>query len=364
MNPADLPCARELFAQWQRARGRRTGPASRSFSRPWEQLLEDARLVSGIERTEAERDVRMLETDGWLELKPVRYKPHLIERLVIPLKAEPRWCEAFGFIVLSDSERRQIREFSWEPELAFLHEGRVNLPFAELFKLNQFFKARSARREIVPIKERSLEIFGDEKRLDVLYLSSLFRAGRLELRRDLSCEVIGIPFAWKRGPSVAWERPIIAIENAATWHSYCRWNADRGAFSAIVYGDGNRFVEGIRYLKDLFVELGGIRRILYFGDLDPQGLLIPQEASGRAEAADLPHIEPHVWSYRKLLQIAEGRGQPWQGEPISETLCDWLGEPAEQVQQLFAAGKRIAQEHLGWKVLREVSAMTESMQPG
>jgi len=38
----------------------------------------------------------MLETNGWLELKTVRYKSHLIDRVVIPLEAESRWCEAFG----------------------------------------------------------------------------------------------------------------------------------------------------------------------------------------------------------------------------------------------------------------------------
>src|SRR5439155_23163063 len=98
MNPTDLPSARELFTQWQRARGGRTDPASRPFSRNWENLLEDARLVSATERGEAERDARTLETDRWIELKAVRYKPHLIDRVVIPLAAEARWREAFGFV--------------------------------------------------------------------------------------------------------------------------------------------------------------------------------------------------------------------------------------------------------------------------
>src|SRR5258708_10895740 len=104
MNPADLPSARELFAQWQRARGGRTDPASRPFSRSWEDLLEDARLVSATERSEAERDARTLERGGWVELKPLRYRPHAIDRIVIPLGAEARWREAFGFVPPSDGE--------------------------------------------------------------------------------------------------------------------------------------------------------------------------------------------------------------------------------------------------------------------
>jgi len=90
MNPVALPCAQELFAQWQRARGGRTEPASRPFSRSWEELLEDARLVSATERNEAEHDAQALAASGWIELKTVRYKPHLIDRVIIPLSVEAR----------------------------------------------------------------------------------------------------------------------------------------------------------------------------------------------------------------------------------------------------------------------------------
>jgi hypothetical protein len=47
-------------------------------------------------------------------------------------------------------------------------------------------------------------------------------------------------------------------------------------FSGVVYGCGNRFVDGIRYLPDNFAELGGPRRVLHFGGLDRRGLGIPQ----------------------------------------------------------------------------------------
>jgi hypothetical protein len=218
--------------------------------------------------------------------------------------------------------------------------------------LNEFIKHGDPAAEIVPIKERSLQILGDEKRLDLLLPSALFRAGRLDPARDLRCEIIGVPLAWQRGPASAAEQPIIAIENAATWHSYCRWNAERAFFSAVVYGDGNRFMDGIQYLKDLFLELGGARSVLYFGDLDPQGLVIPQEASARAQALGLPAIEPHLWSYRHLLELGAGRGQPWEGDPPSRQLCGWLGPCAESARRLFAAGQRLAQERIGWEFLR------------
>jgi hypothetical protein len=294
----------------------------------------------------------MLETGGWVELKPVRYKPHLIARIVIPLEAESRWCAAFGFMPPTEEEARRVREFSWEPELGFLSEAKLNLPFAELQQLNAFLKARAPEPELVPIKERSLQIFVDEKRLDALLASALFRPGRLELEKHLRCEMVGVPLGWKRGPASASAQPVIALENAATWHSYCRWNAERALFSAVVYGDGNRFIDGVAYLKELFTELGGCRRLCYFGDLDPHGLAIPQIASARAQALGLPSVEPHLWSYQQLLTCSSGRQQPGEGEPPAATLCDWLGTCAEPARQLFAAGHRLAQERIGWEFLK------------
>jgi len=41
------------------------------------------------------------------------------------------------------------------------------------------------------------------------------------------------------------------------------------AVFARVDGFRNSAFDGIRYLADIFNELGGPRRVLYFGDLDP-----------------------------------------------------------------------------------------------
>ena len=352
MNPTLAPVARELFAQWQRARGSLTEPAARPFTRGWEGLLEDAGLVSATDRNDAERDARLLETGGWIEVRPVRYRPHLIERIMIPLLAEMRWREAFGYVRPSDEEGRLIREYQWEPQLIFLREYRATISFAELCQLNDFLKIRPDTHSVVPIKERSLQIFGDEKRLDALLASSLFGLERLELAKDLRCEIVGEPLPWKRGPAEAAQQPIIILENAATWHSYCRWNTEKQHFSAVIYGCGNRVLDGVRYLGNIFTELGGLRRTFYFGDLDPPGLCIPQAASKRAQAAGWPAIEPHLWSYRQLLTLGAGRGHPCEGEPPSATLCDWLGELAAPVRTLFDSRQRLPQEHVGWEFLK------------
>jgi len=352
MSPARVPFARELFAQWQRARGGRTEPATLAFTRSWEDLLESAGLTSATERNEAEADARALAKDGWLELKLVRYKPHLIARVALPLEVEARWGEAFGFTPPTDEEARRVREFPWVPELAFLREARLNLPFDELRRLNDFLQAGIGERPVVPIKERSLQLFGDEKRLDVLADSALFRDGRLTLAH-LRCEVVAEPLAWKRGPAEAADKPVIVLENAATWHSYARWNETTAQFSAVVYGGGNRFVDGVGFLAEIFRELGGQRRVFYFGDLDAAGLVIPQRASRRAVELGLPAIEPHLWSYRRLLTFA-GKAEPVaEAVQPSADLCVWLGELGGEVGAQLTADKRLAQENVGWELLRQ-----------
>lgn len=352
MNPPDLPVACELFAQWQRVRGGRAEPATRPFSRGWEALLDAAGLVAATDRNDAERDARALAAGGWIEIKTVRYKLHLLDSIAIPLLAEQRWCGIFGYVAPSTEELQRIREFNWEPRLAFLREYPLNIPFNDLCRLNEFLKGATGARPLVPIKERSLHLFGNEKRLDVLQDSALFRPERLDLGRDLRCEIIGEPMPWKRGPQEAAMHPLIVIENAATWHTYCRWNQTRKLFSAVVYGCGNRFLDGIRHLPDIFVELGGPRRIYYFGDLDPHGLRIPQIASVRSQNFGLPVVEPHRWSYQQLLKLGEGHGQPGEDDPAADSLCGWLGEDANSVRRLFAARQRLAQEHVGWEFLQ------------
>jgi hypothetical protein len=330
-------------------------PASRLFTRSWEDLLEAAGLVSATDRSGAERDARAMAAEGWIELKSVRFKPHLIVRIVIPLAAEARWGEAFGFVPPTDEEARQIQAYPWTPDLAFVPGAKLNLPLADLIQLNTFLTGNSRQRPLVPIKERSLQIFGDEKRLDTLFRgSALLGEGRLTLGK-LRCEIVPEPLPWRAGPNPA--GPVLVIENAATWHSYCRWNAERKYFSAVIYGCGNRFMDSAPYLAEIFKSIGGPRRVFYFGDLDPQGLFIPKVASARAQAIGLPVVEPHLWSYRQLLTLGAGHRQPCDGEPLSLEHCDWLGECAEPVRRLFAAGHRLAQEHVGWEFLQEKTVM-------
>ena len=148
---------------------------------------------------------------------------------------------------------------------------------------------------------------------------------------------------------------MIIIENAATWHSYGRWNEAARRFSAVIYGKGLQATESIVYLHDVFATLGGLRPVFYFGDLDPPGLQIPQHAFAFAKMHALPPVEPHAWSYRHLLSLGAGKDMTWDGEPASRADCDWLGELADGAWAVLSAGKRLAQEHVGWEFLESAT---------
>ncbi len=64
-------------------------------------------------------------------------------------------------------------------------------------------------------------------------------------------------------------------------------------------------------------------------------------------------MEPHLWRYRNLIEVGRGKETAWEGEAAENHTADWLGELADPVREMFAAGNRLAQEHIGWEFLAE-----------
>lgn len=346
-----LPVLRELFLQWREARGSASpGEFQKPFSRDWEAVLTSAGLTSAEARREADQDVRLLADAGLIRLKTARYRAYQIERILLPVEMEPRLRALYADeLPPAPDEKFNPTSIAWAPEMSFVTNMRVGVAPSDLIRLNEFFLSDGCKRTMVPVKERSLQIFGDEKRLDALRATALFKGGlSLPLLR---CFVAAEPLGWRRGPNS--NAPLLVIENAATWDSYCRWNNERALFSAVVYGCGNRFADSIARLAEIFAELGGPRPVVYFGDLDPQGVRIPQLASEYAMAANLnlPRVEPHLWSYRELLSIGAGKETPCDADPADRRECEWFGELAAPVWAVLSKGKRLAQEHIGWEFL-------------
>lgn len=245
----------------------------------------------------------------------------------------------------------------WAPELAFLAGQPPGATHADALAIQRFLSNGGRSRCIVPSRERSIELFGDEKRLDALLKSPLFAPGCLSLD-TLRCRSLAVPLALQDGPSGTFGRPCLVIENHHTWWSFCEWNARVGVYSAVVYGSGSAFGrEQVRFLIQE-CERWGTRDVHYFGDLDARGLQIPSIASVRA-LADGVRIVPAVSWIRQLLTRAEDANLP-SGAPIivSDSVLQWL--PTRQqvaVRSWFARGVRIPQELVGTDSLAELKGV-------
>jgi len=251
------------------------------------------------------------------------------------------------------------RDYFWRHELAWAGELRFRPEELERLKrVNAWLRDLGSEEPIVPVRERSLELFDDEKLLEKLQTGRLFEEGRLSL--ELLCaRTVHPPFVFHRvspGPV------LLVIENHHTYDSFSRLLGPESGVGILAYGAGTAFVGSVTSAGDLPQPIEEIR---YFGDLDAKGLRIPLDA-GHARGAGLPSIQPAGRLYDRLLQI----GVAAAIHPISAVtvggLAAWL--PAElraEVEALLVNGRRMAQEASGTRRCRRCcgNARTSSRRP-
>jgi hypothetical protein len=267
----------------------------------------------------------------------------LAERAAIELP-RTRWDETRdpplpAYVSLPGSEAAPVdpRAVAWVPELRFVADLAAPPDLDALVAINAFLSTGGRERPRVPARERSLELFGDEKRLDSLVRRSWFERVGLALIR---AEDVPPPLVWERG---APGRPILVVENHHTWFSFARWNADARAYGAVCYGAGKAFFRTAPFLDFVRAEVGA-DRIEYFGDLDGEGLAIP----ARTWREDR-RIAPASRWYARLLEL--GTPGPGDGE-VPEDGIAWLGPHGAAARELLGAGLRLAQEAVGTECLR------------
>lgn len=254
---------------------------------------------------------------------------------------------------LAASHRNTPAPHAWLPALAFAagesHRGRR----ADLQAINAFLVSVRERTPFpVPTKERSLQIFGDEKRLDQLRKggSTLFE-GRISLD-DLQCYPVAPPLPYETPERCMPGRPILVLENYHSFDSFRRWNQEAALYAAVAYGGGNAFRQGAGNLDELIVRTGADGAI-YLGDLDPAGVRILVGVNAHRGAEARAPLRPHRRLYRWLL--AHGCRRPLETVP-SDDLVRRLGEvfPPDVVSalvELWSGRERIPQESFGLEQL-------------
>lgn len=221
-----------------------------------------------------------------------------------------------------------------------------------------FLRRGGAQRISVPTRERSLELFDDEKRLDALIGSRLFTSGALTLSL-LRCHPVPMPFAAQWIPGAAapsgplpGEVLLLVAENHHTYASLLeaarRHAADGGRGLHVGYGGGQQFCSAVAAVTLL---QPAPTRIVYFGDLDRRGLEIPATASATARAAGLPPVTPALPLYAALLRHGHPARAAAVPADVAAATAAWLGPHADAAAVVLTGGHRLAQEAVGLELL-------------
>jgi hypothetical protein len=261
-----------------------------------------------------------------------------------------------GFVTIATPKPPRIpvvaSGYAWHPLLSFAASERNRLRLEAAKRINEWLKSDPDLTLIVPIKERSLEIFGDEKRLDQLRGSADTLFDRVSLTA-LGCRVCPIPLPFEPGPASACGNPLLIIENNDTWASFSAWNRTTGRYSAVAYaagGHGKSLAYDEAFIDELLSRFRAAA-VFYFGDIDPAGLRIASRAAKRRENRHAVPLMPSVDLYTWLL--AHGPRTPLmrQQRSLPDDIA-WLPQQLRpEVEALFAARQRIPQEALGLRVL-------------
>jgi hypothetical protein len=236
----------------------------------------------------------------------------------------------------------------WHPSLAWVPQASLTRSqMHTVEQVNQWLHD-SYDHLMVPARERSLEVFGDEKALDRLVGTALFGPGRLSLELLWCRRVAPRLYCESAGDGDL----LLVVENSDTFDSLLTVLRDRGdhRVGLVGWGAGTGFeasVLSIARIDRAITEVG------YFGDLDETGLRVPSNAAALAVSVGLPPIRPAAGLYGVMFR--RGAPQPGQRKLSPEAAADlvsWLGPDRHaQAMRLLVTGERLAQEAVGLSYL-------------
>jgi hypothetical protein len=262
----------------------------------------------------------------------------------MPVPALPLWIQ-WPPEPASLAPKLDHRTFPWVPELRFVASLPVLRDPEVARKIHDFLKADGQSRPLVPIKERSWELFGDEKALNSIKKGPLFKPGRLTLDH-LRCFEVAASLPCRPAPAGA-TGPWLIVENEATFDSFARWNKEAKRHRGVILGNGFAVHRAEAFLFDLLEGEGAE----YFGDLDERGCQIPYDLSRKYTHKGNGEITPAKIYYEWLLEacrVPEVTGPTDAAKP-------WLAWFPENMQRRILHATQLPkpppQEAIGWEWL-------------
>ncbi|MGW5927175.1 hypothetical protein ACWF2L_13110 [Streptomyces anulatus] len=249
---------------------------------------------------------------------------------------------------------------SWVAELSFLDGLRLSRYDHHLFtRLNDFLLADGTSSELVPLRDRAFELFGDEKHLDGIHDSKWVLGGFLSVKDHLRAYLTPEPLnIIELGPA-PW---LLIVENTAAFDNLRRilrnWPRPHEV-GWLAFGDGDRVASSITTLPERLAETGqALTEILYYGDLDYDGLHCVILASQRSVSVDLPPLTAAGGLYAALLKCARRKAAVITPE-AAHNVSGWLPSPLDRdTIGVLTSGTVVRQEALLLTALRKILAPT------
>lgn len=264
-------------------------------------------------------------------------QPHLPEWIKKPRLKNKKW---------------HVDGIIWSPELSFLAGKAAVRPDSPWLAVDAWLKrTRVEKPALKPVRERSLDIFGDEKELDSLLRQLPFKNGLVTLE-TLGCFYVPEPIPWLPGPIGSECKPGLCVENATTYYTMCRFNKEVGFWGYVAYGRGNGFVsmsEGVQAV----VESYGHNQLLYFGDADLEGVEIAAKGAKRLiESGVSVGLDSRLYD---ILITSGTEATSKSGGELSDAAARLIADAGlGTLPDIFRRHMRIAQEWAGLETLRSV----------
>ncbi len=247
------------------------------------------------------------------------------------------------------------KSYQWLPELMFVvNKKKINKSTESKFKRINEFLRKNATAVTLPIKERSLQILGDEKALEALVRGY---KDQIDLLEKLNCIFTYEPIHGEIFPGAKCDKLII-LENRDTYSSFLRVNHELCPphYYGIFYGQGNTILNSF---PNIISRVNPTDEILYFGDIDYQGLSIAQTLienwRTREPARKITLADQY---YQEIIKIYRETGLIIKSDsrkkiPLGQEY--YAPDLYLKLKEILERGERIPQEFLNYEVLKNLN---------
>lgn len=226
----------------------------------------------------------------------------------------------------------------WPPELHWVKGLRTlsDDQFAFLLRVRELLTS-GGHSELAPVKLRSLQLTGHEKRLETYARGALFAPGRLSFE-GLGCALMPYLTLERLRPGTL----ALMFENKDPFVLALQTlSGVTSPYAVVAYGAGNASSRNLSWLVQQ-----GVTEVEYVGDLDGAGLEIGARLALEAARLGLA-FRPASHLHRRMLRAARTWQAPGKPQHPEAHALAWLAlEVASRVGEALATGLRASEECL------------------